>query len=515
MRGRDTTPRSSFRIDDVENTLSIVDEAFVPSYSIVAIASATLRRDLSALLSILVPAYNEQELIAACLQRALAAPLPEGLARELIVVDDGSTDETASVVSDLATRHPEIRLLRHERNQGKGRALQTAIHAAQGEFCLVQDADLEYDPNEWPLLLKPLLERKADAVFGSRFQFRNERRVLYYWHAVGNAILTTVCNMASGLNLTDVTTGYKAFRTSLVQSVPWESSGFSIEPEICIKLAQRGARIYEVPINYNGRTYDEGKKIRLRHAFRMLFATPYYGMRRKIYRDSGPEILDVLAGAPKFNEWMASKVSPYLGKRVAEIGAGIGNLSIHLMRGKKTYYAADLDEEHLARLRVRFEGRQQFHEMHCDVSRWEDVAPLEGKVDSVVSLNVIEHVEDDRGSFRNLYRILPEGGCAVILVPQDQRIYTTLDEVLGHFRRYSAAELREKMEAAGFHIETMFEFNRMARPGWWWNGKILKRRTFSRFQIAGFDSLVWLWKAIDNILPWPGVSLIAVGRKRA
>jgi glycosyltransferase involved in cell wall biosynthesis len=465
------------------------------------------------LLSILVPVFNEQELIFESLRRAYVAPIPDDLQRELVVVDDGSTDQSEARILDFAAQYPNVRLIKHPTNLGKGAAVRTAAAAAQGEFSIIQDADLEYNPNEYSSVLKPLLGHYADAVVGSRFHVHNERRVLYFWHALGNSWLTSIANMFSNLNLTDVFAGYKAFRTSLLQSIPIRSNGFGFETEILIKLAQRNVRVYEVPISYNGRTYEEGKKVGFGAALASMWASVRFGLTRDIYVESGPEILDVLAGAPRFNAWMASQVTPFMGERVMEVGAGIGNLSVHMMRGKKRYVAADYDQEHLARLRTRFEGRTQFEQIFCDVSDWKYLQHLEGQLDSVVSLNVIEHVEKDREAFHNIQRTLKPGGKAMILVPHDQSIFGTLDEVLGHFRRYSKAELKEKMETAGFQVEQIFEFNRISRPGWWLNACVLKKTTFSRFQIFVFDRLVWLWKLIDKLLPWKAVSVIAIARK--
>ena len=214
------------------------------------------------LLSILVPAYNEEEYLAASILRALEAPLPEGLESEIVAVDDGSTDCTPQILDELAGQYPgRIRVFHHKVNQGKGAAIRTALENAAGEFGIIQDADLEYDPSEYPKVLGPLLANKADVVYGSRFLISGERRVIYYWHALANHFLTTACNMAADLNLTDMETCYKAFRLSLARSIPIRSNRFGIEPEMTIKFAKRQASIYEVPISYYGRTYDDGKKI--------------------------------------------------------------------------------------------------------------------------------------------------------------------------------------------------------------------------------------------------------------
>lgn len=466
------------------------------------------------MVSILIPAYNEEEFLPVVVERALAAPLPPGLERELIIVDDGSTDSTGGIALAAAQRHPGVvRALRHERNRGKGAAIRTALEAARGELAVIQDADLEYDPREYPKLLAPLVEGRADAVFGTRFAVGTERRVLYYWHAVANRWLTALANFASDLNLTDVWTGYKAFRTDLVRSIPLRSQGFSFEPEITLKLAQREAVIYETPVSYHGRTYEEGKKIRKRDALLGLLTILRFSLQRDIYADHGAEILDRLAAARRFNTWMAETVAPFVGRRVLEIGAGIGNLTRRLAPRRELYIASDIDPGHLARLAARMAHRPQVRTARIDLGCREDFLPWAGQVDTVICLNVVEHVEDDEMALRNIFEVLAPGGCAIILVPEGPGIYGELDRVLGHCRRYTEPELREKMERAGFAVERLFGFNRVTRPGWWWNGRLLRRRTFSRIQLWAFDRLVWLWRRIDGWLPWRGVSLIAVGRK--
>ena len=467
------------------------------------------------LLSVLIPLFNEEEFVAASIQRVLNAPLPEGMTLEVVVVDDGSTDGSWDIVEELARQHPDkVRLARHLVNRGKGAAVRTAIHLARGEFAIIQDADLEYDPKEFPKLLRPLLEGNADVVYGSRFQSAGERRVLYFWHALANMILTTLCNIAADLNLTDMETGYKAFRIGLVKTIPLRSNRFGIEPEITIKLAQRQARIYEVPIHYHGRTYDEGKKVGFVDALQALLVILRFWVTRDVYLDPGARILDTLSHTPQFNEWMADTIRPFVGSCVLELGAGIGTLTRRLARHGRRYIATDVDSEHLARLRTRFQSRSNLQVQHCDLTNSEDFTPFLQQMDTVICLNVVEHVEDDRSALANIASTLMEGGRAIILVPEGQSVYGTLDEVLGHHRRYSEEDLRAKMEQAGLRVEKMICFNRVTRPAWYINGKLLKKRSFGRFQLWIFDSLVWAWRRIDSLLPWSPVSLIAVGIKQ-
>ncbi len=362
-------------------------------------------------------------------------------------------------------------------------------------------------------MLAPLLDGSADAVFGSRSATSAQRRVLYFWHSLANRVLTTCCNILADLNLTDMETCYKAFRTSLIQSIPIRSDRFGIEPEITIKLARRQARIYEVPISYHGRTYVDGKKIGLKDAFEAVYVMARTAISSDIYNDSGPETLEALSYAPRFNAWMAETILPYVGESVLEIGAGIGNLTRLLIKRRKRYIASDIDPHHLARLSARFVHRPNFEARFCDLTEAEHFTDFAEQVDSIVCLNVLEHVSDDATALRNMCDALLPGGRAIILVPQGQELYGSLDTALGHYRRYSIAELRRKMQEAGFEVERILTFNRISRPAWYFTGRVLKRTALSPLQMKMFDRLVWLWQRLDRVLPWPSTSIIGIGTR--
>ncbi len=206
--------------------------------------------------SIVIPVYNEESTIEEIVRRVLSSPLE----KEIIIVDDGSTDKTRTHLGEIAKTEPHIRMIFHERNQGKAAALRSGFKEITGDFVLIQDADLEYNPGDYDKLLEPLLDGRADVVFGSRF-LGGPHRVLFFWHYVGNKLLTLVSNMMYNINLSDMETGYKAFRKKILDKIVFRSNRFGFEPEFTAKVAKRGFRIYEVPISYSGRTYDEGKKI--------------------------------------------------------------------------------------------------------------------------------------------------------------------------------------------------------------------------------------------------------------
>ncbi len=227
-------------------------------------------------LSVVMPVYNEHATVEQVIARVLAVPAHTNMDVELICVDDGSTDGSAEILTRLQSAHPQLRVLLQPRNLGKGAALRRGIEHATGDFVLIQDADLEYDPSDYPALLRPLIEGKADVVYGSRFLGSGPHRVLYFWHSVGNWALTLISNALTDLNLSDMETCYKAFRREILQAIPLEENRFGFEPEITVKIAKRRLRVYEVGISYWGRTYEEGKKIHWKDGIRALICLLKY-----------------------------------------------------------------------------------------------------------------------------------------------------------------------------------------------------------------------------------------------
>ncbi len=226
-------------------------------------------------LSVVMPVYNECATLREVVGRVLAVPVD----LELLCVDDGSKDGSREILAELQQEYPQIRVFLQPKNMGKGAALRRGIQEAKGDYVIVQDADLEYDPAEYPVLLGPLDNGKADVVFGSRFLGGGPHRVLYFWHSVGNSLLTLLSNIVTDLNLTDMETCYKVFRREILQSIPIEEDRFGFEPEITVKVAKRRLRIYEVGISYWGRTYEEGKKIGWKDGVRAIYCLLKYSLK--------------------------------------------------------------------------------------------------------------------------------------------------------------------------------------------------------------------------------------------
>jgi 2-polyprenyl-3-methyl-5-hydroxy-6-metoxy-1,4-benzoquinol methylase len=466
-------------------------------------------------LSVVIPVYNERFLVGELVRRVLAVSAPEIRELELLLIDDGSKDGSLDILRRLAAENPDrIRLLEQGKNQGKGAAIRRGIAEATGDLILFQDADLEYDPRDYPRLVRPFLEDSADVVYGSRYLPSERRRVLYYRHTMGNRLLTTLSNWFTDLHLTDMETCYKVFRASLLKSIPIRSNDFAMEPEITAKVAKRDCRIFEVPISYLGRTYREGKKIGWRDAVKALRTIIKYRLIDDLYADDeyGSHILHNLERAQTFNRWMADAVEPYAGARVLEIGAGIGNITGWLLP-RDFYVASDVNAHYLHYLENFALGKPYLQVAQIDVEDPADFAPWAGKFDTVVCINVLEHLADPAAALRNMHGALEPGGRLLLYVPQGGRLYSTLDEVLGHRVRYEKPGLAEALRANGFEVEAMRDFNRLSVPGWWFNGKVLKRRYFSRVQLKLFNVSVPLLRRIDRLAPWRGLGIIAVARK--
>ena len=466
-------------------------------------------------LSILIPVYNERYLVRELLHRVLAVEVPGISELEVVVVDDGSKDGTRELLREFAAREPRIRYIEHDRNQGKGAAVRTAIAAATGDLIVFQDADLEYDPRDFARLVRPFFEDGADVVYGSRFLPSDRRRVLYFRHTIGNRFLTFLSNCFTDLNITDMETCYKMFRGPLLKSIPIRSNDFAMEPEITAKVAKRESRVFEVPISYMGRTYREGKKIGWRDGFKALWAMVKYWIIDDIYAEDeyGSHILHRLEHARRFNRWMGESIQPHVGARVLEVGAGIGNITEWLIP-RDLYVASDINPHYIRYLSNMSLGKPYLNVERIDV---EDPACFEstrGSFDTVICLNVLEHVRDPHGALMNMAGALEEKGRLLLYVPQHQGLFSSLDEALGHRCRYTKEGLSGELAAAGFDVEYMSDFNRLGVLGWWWNGKVRRSNNFSRVQMKVFNAMIPVLRHVDRFLPWPGLGLLVVARRR-
>ena len=424
-------------------------------------------------LTVVIPCYNERATVAEVVAKVLESPF----VAEIVIVDDGSTDGTREILAGLSD--PRLRVFEQPINLGKGAALRRGFREATAEFVIVQDADLEYDPADYATVLEPLLQGRADVVYGSRFLGGHAHRVLYYWHSVGNKVLTTASNMFTNLNLTDMETCYKAFRREVIQSIDLQEDRFGVEPEVTAKIARRDWRIYEVGISYDGRTYEEGKKIGWRDGVRAVYSILKYSPlavraeRRVVDReeelaahhewdDELAETLDSLEGAPNYADWIYSMCSPYLGSEVLEVGAGHGDFTGRLAEGRFVT-ATDLSKRCVALLEERYGAKANVEIRHADAAN----LPDEARFDSAVVINVLEHLEDDEQALRGLRHALRPGGHLLVFAPAFEGLYSEFDRRIGHHRRYRRAQLVEVADRAGFEIVEARYSSSLGAILWW------------------------------------------------
>lgn len=454
--------------------------------------------------SVVIPVYNEIATISAILERVRRVPLD----KEIIVVDDCSTDGTREELSKIAERDSGIRAIYLERNQGKGSALREGFRHVTGDIVIIQDADLEYYPEEYPRLIEPIVAGKADVVYGSRFL--GAHRVFMFSHYLGNKILNLIANILYNCIFTDMETCYKAFRADILKHLRLRARGFGFEPEFTANVMKRGYKVYEVPISYDGRSYTEGKKITWRDGFVSL----YWLLRCRFEAvDIGRETLLKMETVRKYNDWIFERIKPFIGERVLEAGCGIGNVTRKLLP-RQRIIATDISEDYLRILRKRIPESERLTIESYDLNECDLSGFRSQNIDTVICLNVLEHIACDRAVLKSFHDVLVPGGRLLLLVPACKMLYSKIDSHLEHHRRYSRDELSEKVIEAGFELEHLRYLNLPGAIGWFVNGKILRRKMLPGNQMRIFNLMAPVLK-IENHVRIPfGLSLLAVGRKK-
>lgn len=454
-------------------------------------------------LSVVIPAYNEIDTILEIIRRVQAVPLD----KEIIVVDDGSTDGTREAL--LRFRDPNLRVLLNDRNSGKGYSIRRGFQEVNGDIVVIQDADLEYYPDEYPSLIEKILEGKADVVYGTRFL--GAHRVFYFYHYLGNKVLNLITNMLYDSTLTDLMTCYKAFRSDVLKTLTLRANGFEIEAELTAEVLRRGLRLYEVPISYGGREYYEGKKVTWKDFFRSVYWLLLCKLRRL---PPDEHALMVKRQMRNYNAWLMSRITPWLGRELLEVGAGLGNMSAFFTRLQRPVVLTDANPRYVEHLRQRFCGNPYVHVVHHDIVRQQASELGAEHFDSAICINVLEHIEQDVQALHTIHAVLRPGGRLILVVPAHPALYGSLDRSLGHIRRYAKAELERRLRDTGFEIEKLFHHNFVGALGWFFNGRVLRRKRLPKLQAKAFDKFVPLFRALETHVSMPfGLSLIAICRR--
>jgi SAM-dependent methyltransferase len=462
-------------------------------------------------LSVLMPIHNDVSTLRAVVARVLRSPV--SLPMELVCVDAGSRDGSANLLDELAEADDRIRVIRQPTNTGPGAALREAIRHMRGDVAIIQDADIEYDPADFPALLGPMLQGKADAVFGSRFAATAQRRVLGYWSAAVNKALTWIFNILNDVNLTDIEARYKVVRADVLRQIPLKNDGVGVGRELSARLAQWNLRLFEVPVNYHRRTDSQRRQMSWKDAVSAVWCLlKCRFIDTRFTTHDGYHILQSVRYARRFNKWMLRQFDVYIGQRVLEAGCGIGNFT-ELLLGRQRLICVDNDQLYIEMIRSRFSHLTNLRVLNANLA---DPAICDDlsyeRLETVICLNVLEHISSDQQVLRTYSDVLVPGGRVVILVPAHPALYSECDKALGHERRYTRAELESKIEAAGFEVESIREFNRLGLIGWSIN-KLRRRADLSPREMRTFELLLPLAKVFERLQLWPGLSLIVVGRK--
>jgi glycosyltransferase involved in cell wall biosynthesis len=452
-------------------------------------------------ISVIIPAFNEARTIQEVVRKVQNTPIE----KEVLIVDDGSVDGTGEAIRALSGKN--IKKFFHGTNLGKGAAIATAWPHAEGDVIIIQDADLEYDPAEYSRLLAPILEGRADVVFGSRFL--GEHRCLLFAHYIANKILNLFANVIYDTMLTDMMTGAKAFRRERLGALNLRAKRFGFEGEITGEVFKRGLRVFEVPVSYNCRTYQEGKKITWVSFFDVL---SWLVKTRFRPREPGFKAQQLLGRMKRYPAYLFRKIEAFVKPPTLEIGCGHGNmLSFFLMKGPVE--VVDISDENLEIIKRRFPGHAGLKVRKEDIENGLRPGIFEGQPKTIVCMNVLEHIADDTQALKNIAAGMTEGSVCILFVPAHKKWMSPIDAGLGHLRRYDKEDVRALVCASGLVLSKIESVNSLLGAGWWFNFCLLRQENFSAFPLWLADALVPLFGVFDRLLPSLGLNVLAVCRK--
>ncbi|MGC4117212.1 MAG: bifunctional glycosyltransferase/class I SAM-dependent methyltransferase [Myxococcales bacterium] len=456
--------------------------------------------------SVIVPVT--QRVAVVDLEPLVRAALAQPQVKELIVTGH-LAEADRSRLAELGARSLSV-------VGGRGSAIRTALREVKGDIVILQDPDPAYRPTDYPTLLAPLLDRHADAVYGVRFgrlepgELAPSATSTATWRILA---LSTLTGALTDLSLADAETGMKAIRAEILLGMPITSANGGIDAEIAVKMAAQLFRVHEVPIGFAATPVSERLGHRVQRALTLMrYSTSINDADNR--HEGYTTLLRMEEGAPRYNAWLGRKLSAHLGRRVLEVGAGIGTITKHIAPGRDLVMALEMDRFYYDRLRNLFAHSPQVVPKLSGVEKADWEALKEHRFDSVLLSNVLEHIADDRAAVLNFKSVLEPGGRLVILVPANPALFGSMDEAVGHFRRYTKRALSELLTGCGFTLEAIEPMNVLGIPGWFLNGRVLRRRSMPPLQLRAYDLLAPTVASIEERLkPSLGMSLLAVARR--
>jgi SAM-dependent methyltransferase len=450
--------------------------------------------------SVIIPSQDSRTTVGEVLRRLRSVPA----VRQILVADAGSRDGTAEEVERLA-RDGSCELLRLPR-LGRGSAVRRAMPLARFDVAAIIDPDLQYEPLDLPALASPILDGRADMVLGSRF-LDGRRPIGGFWDAVGSRTLATLAGAAVDLQLTDLGTGAKAFRLEAARGLELRARGAGIDAELVAKFARMRYRILEVPVRFWPRRAGAA----LREKAELLLAAVRYAYTDDAENEHGGyRTLQAMEQAPHYAAWLANLMRPHLGQRVLEVGAGLGTITRHLV-DREWVVPLDREPRYVQQLENAFRGFENVRPLCADAGAL-DVEALRGqRFDTVILSNVLEHIEDDAAALRRFREILAPGGRLLLVVPALQALYGSMDQEVGHYRRYGRRDLARLLAAAGYRVDRLRPLNPIGIAGWLLNGKLLRRSGVPPLQLRLYDRIAPALAALERRWEPPlGLSLFCV-----
>jgi dolichol-phosphate mannosyltransferase len=464
-------------------------------------------------LSIIIPVYNEKKTIEKLVNKVDQIEID----KQIIIIDDGSTDGSTELIKKIRINSPSIKLF-HKYNQGKGTSIRTGLQKATGEFTVIQDADLEYTPFDLEVLIQPLLSKRTNVVYGSRFKLAKKGVYSSFTFFVGGQIVNWLANLLYGIHITDEPTCYKLVKTKLLKSLNLQCSGFEFCPEVTAKLALKHEKILELPISYTPRHFEQGKKINWKDGLIAVLTLVKYRFQKQEFTTKHMIFgLESLSNAANYNKWILDQFRNDLKGHILEVGSGLGTFTKILLPFSSNITALEIDPTYYKIFLKRFKDNPKIDFRTTDISSTAANSTNFKKVNTTIMVNVLEHIENHEQVVKNISKILLPKGKLIIFVPAMPQLYSAWDASVGHYRRYTKSDLFELCKKNNLKVRKLYYFNFVGAFGWYLNKLVGTTPRSQQFggQVVLYDRVfVPVVSKLEKYIKPPfGQSLVLVAEK--